>query len=252
MNEKKKKTLDRVEKVMRYTFTSLALLTIVYNFSRGVKSIYQWEHIFASFFTVVLFLLPTIFSKRTKIQIPALFQITFLLFILASMYLGEMQEFFRRFAWWDSMLHFYSGMMICYIGFILIYVLNREKNIHMQLSPFFIALFAFCFASAVGVFWEIFEYFMDGVFGLDMQKARNLVYLSDGVHPACNSALGIMCDTRLGVIDTMKDLMENTLGALVVSFIGYFYLKKRMINNNLFWKIKEQFIEENPKLFNNE
>ena len=31
----------------------------------------------------------------------------------------------------------------------------------------------------------------------------------------------------IGIIDTMKDLLVNFIGAVVFSFIGYFYVKKK-------------------------
>ena len=62
-----------------------------------------------------------------------------------------------------------------------------------------LALFSFSFAIAIGVVWEIFEFFMDISFGLNMQKS--------------------------GLIDTMGDLIVDSLGALLASGIGYFYLR---------------------------
>jgi hypothetical protein len=63
----------------------------------------------------------------------------------------------------------------------------------------------------IGVVWEFFEFFMDSVFGMDMQKDTILA----------NGAIDI------GLIDTMKDLIVNFLGAAVFSVLGYFYIKRR-------------------------
>ena len=135
------------------------------------------------------------------------------------------------------MLHTVSAFLLGYIGFLLIYALNRDRNIHLRLSPFFIALFTFCFAMTVGVLWEIFEFLVDGIFGADMQKARNLEQMYG------------YFDTRLGLLDTMRDFIVNTLGALIVSVVGYYYSKRKMVRDNTFWKLKDEFIEENPDLF---
>ncbi|MBW6515011.1 MAG: hypothetical protein K0B81_00155 [Candidatus Cloacimonetes bacterium] len=223
---------EKIEPIMRYFFIVITIAAIVYNFIN-----YQWEILLSAILTLLLFLLPTIFSKRTKIHIPALFQIIILLFIFASMYLGEIQNYFYRYSWWDSMLHSISAIILGYIGFLLIYALNKDKNIHVKLSPFFIALFTFCFAMTVGVLWEIFEFGVDTLFGVNMQKARNL-----------EEVYGVF-DTRLGVLDTMRDFIVNTIGALIVSVIGYCYSKKKLSKDITFWKLKDQFIEENPELF---
>lgn len=228
----KKTSAEKIVPLMRYFFILLTIPAIIYNFLNA-----QWEMLFSAILTLLLFLLPSFFSKRTKISIPATFQIIILLFIFASMYLGEIRNYFYRIHWWDSMLHSTSAIILGYIGFLLIYALNKDKNIHVRLSPFFIALFTFCFAMTVGVIWEIFEFLVDSIFNVNMQKARNLEELYG------------FFDTRLGVLDTMRDLIVNTIGALLVSVIGYYYSKKKMVKDNTFWKLKDQFIEENPDLF---
>ena len=63
----------------------------------------------------------------------------------------------------------------------------------MHLSPFFIAFFAFCFALAFGVVWEIYEYTVDSVAALNMQKYA----LEDGTLLVGREALA----------DTMEDLI---------------------------------------------
>lgn len=223
---------EKIEKIMCYFFLFLTSIAIV-----GSIQYRYWETLLSAFLTFVLLLLPTIFYKRTKIFIPPSFQIIILLFIFASMYLGAVHHYFYRFWWWDIMLHSISAVILGYIGFLLIYALNKDKNIHIKLSPFFIALFTFCFASTVGIVWEIFEFGVDSILGVNMQRAKDL-----------EEAYGFF-DTRLGVIDTMRDLAVNTLGALLASIIGYYYSKRKISSASPFTKLKNQFIEENPSLF---
>lgn len=219
---------------MRYVFITLSAMAVVYNLF--VK---QWEVFFSAVLTLILFILPSILIKRTKIKIPAIFQIVVLLFIFASMYLGEIYHYFYRFPWWDTMLHANSAIILAYIGFILIYTLNRDRRMHVHLSPLFMALFSFCFALAVGSLWEIFEFGVDAILGVNMQKARNL-----------EEIYGVF-DTRLGVIDTMRDLIIDAIGALLVSVVGYIHLTVRTSKDSTFWAPHKQFIEKNPDLFKN-
>lgn len=217
---------------MRYVFIVLSALAVVYNlFSQ------QWEVLLSAVLTLILFILPSVLIKRAKIKIPAVFQIVVLLFIFASMYLGEIYHYFYRYPWWDTMLHANSAIILAYIGFLLIYTLNRDKRMYVHLSPLFMALFSFCFALTVGCLWEIFEFGVDAILGVDMQKARNL-----------EEVYGVF-DTRLGVIDTMRDLIVNTVGALLVSVVGYIHLTHRKDKNSTFWAPHKQFIAENPDLF---
>jgi hypothetical protein len=223
---------ERVVLALRYLFIALAGLAIA-----GSIVYQQWETLLSAFWTLVLLLLPTLLARRARIFIPPIFQIVILLFIFASMYLGEVHRYFLRYWWWDIMLHSTSAVILGYIGFLLVYALNGNEKIDLHLSPFFIALFTFCFASALGFLWEIFEFAVDAIFGADMQKARNLEEIY-GYH-----------STRLGVIDTMRDLIVNSCGALLVSVVGYLYLKTHPRPDSAFGRLKDVFIRGNPELF---
>lgn len=225
----------KVERWMRYVFILLSAMATVYNFIAQ-----QWEVFFSAVLTLILFTLPSLFMKHTKIRIPAIFQIVILLFIFASMYLGEIYHYFYRYRWWDTMLHANSAIILAYIGFILIYTLNRNKRMHVRLSPLFMALFSFCFALAGGSLWEIFEFGVDAIWGMNMQKARDLEQI-----------YGVF-DTRLGVIDTMRDLITDAIGALIVSVIGYFHMTHRKDEDSAFWMLHKSFIDANPDMFDKE
>ncbi len=228
----KKSRSAKLERSMRYVFIALSAMAVIYNlFTR------QWEVFFSAVLTLILFILPSLLVKRSKIKVPAVFQIIVLLFIFASMYLGEIHKYFYRYAWWDTMLHANSAIMLAYIGFLLIFTLNRDKRLYVHLSPFFMALFSFCFALAVGSLWEIFEFATDVVFGANMQKARDL-----------EEIYGVF-DTRLGVIDTMRDLIVDAIGALIVSVTGYIHMTHRKDANSVFWAMQKEFVETNPDLF---
>ena len=144
---------------------------------------------------------------------------------------------------WDSILHTTNGFLMAAIGFALIDLFNRSEKFSIKMSPYFVAFFAFCFSMTVGVLWEFFEFSMDQFFGLDMQKdwivtAINSVKLNPTganvpIHVDVQSVvingeqwnLGGYLD--IGLIDTMKDLIVNFIGAVVFSVIGILYLKNR-------------------------
>lgn len=143
--------------------------------------------------------LPYIIAKKGHIVLPPSFQIIILSFIFGANYLGELKEYYIKYFWWDKMLHTLSGIMLGFLGFLLIYILNNEEKVNVYLSPFFMALFAFSFAVCTGALWEIFEFTMDSLFGFNMQKS--------------------------GLVDTMWDLIVDTIGAIVSSTSGYIYVK---------------------------
>jgi len=156
--------------------------------------------------------LPSILEKSWSIHIPTYMYVLYFIFLFCAVYLGEVRSFYYLIPYWDIVLHSFSGAMLGAFGHLLVSALNDSQNTKVQLSPFFIFLFALSFALAVGSLWEIYEYSSDGLFGLNMQKFR----LADGTILSGHAALQ----------DTMSDLIVNTISALIVTGIGYFIDKR--------------------------
>ncbi len=187
----------------------------------------QWMNVAA----VSGILLLTIFLRRLgrllEIFIPPEFELLTIAFIFAAIFLGETRDFYERFWWWDIALHTTSGGLLGIFGFLLVYVLNANPRIDLDMRPGFVAFFAFCFSVSVGALWEIFEFGMDQLFGLNMQKP--------------------MLGDPSGLTDTMWDLIVDTLGALVIAVTGYYYMRRGMKSIVSGWI--QSFIVGNPKLF---
>lgn len=218
---------------------SVVLILIAQVFNRS------WENVFYCVLTLVLMTLPSFIENNWHIDIPDTLEIIVLLFIYAAEILGELSAYYVNFPFWDTMLHTTTGFLAAAVGFSLCDIFNRNEKIKFTLSPFFLAFVAFCFSMTVAVFWEFIEFGFDMTMGLDMQKdtvvhsissvdldplhSNNIVtisgitevYLQDG------TPLGVGGYLDIGIIDTMKDLFVNFIGALVFSFIGYFYTKNR-------------------------
>ncbi|MDL2261452.1 hypothetical protein LJC08_04385 [Methanimicrococcus sp. OttesenSCG-928-J09] len=176
------------------------------------------ENIYYFFFiitTLIYLALPGIVQKRMGFVVDPRLIIVISLFIFAGSFLGQAFSFFDRFAWWDTMLHTISGIILGLIAFALTSALNDSEKSTLKLNPFYVALFSFTFAVAIGALWEIAEYTMDWLFETTMQcwNEDAAAYLTG--NPAYQDA---------AIIDTMEDLIVDTIGALIVSFVGYFYL----------------------------
>ena len=166
---------------------------------------------------------------KNRVRFSSALKCAIVLFIFGAEFLGEINNFYYHISWWDTLLHTTSGVILAMIGFMLVHALNNSDRITVQLSPFFVALFAFTFALASGAVWEIFEYTGDRLLGMDMQKYLPI----DGVsyeHMA-NGMTKLIYPTNgewsfdAGLIDTMDDIICDTLAALVVSIIGFISLK---------------------------
>jgi hypothetical protein len=221
----------------------LVILVMVAQFFNG-----NFENVFLCILTLILFLLPTIFEKSLQIDLPNALEIIILLFIFAAEILGEIRAFYTTFAYWDTMLHTINGFLCAAIGFSLVDMCNRHKRVSLSLSPVYMAIVAFCFSMTIGVLWEFFECTMDQFFLLDMQKDTVVNVISSvnldptggntpvaikgitDVIVVCGEEqipLGVGGYLDIGILDTMKDLWVNFIGAVVFSIVGYFYVKSR-------------------------
>ena len=226
------------------TLRALVLVALVAQFFNG-----NFENVFLCVLTLFLFTLPSFIERTIRIEIPDTLEVIILLFIFAAEILGEIQAYYVQFPYWDTMLHTLNGFLCAAIGFSLLDILNRNEKLAFTLSPVYLAVVAFCFSMTIGVLWEFFECLMDQLFLLDMQKdtivhsigsvmldpsggntpvaiediTDVIVVTADGAQ----HALGLGGYLDIGILDTMKDLFVNFIGAVVFSFIGYFYVKNR-------------------------
>jgi hypothetical protein len=209
----KEGTINLINKGVRvFIFASLVLAIVIEIYSKN------WLTLFISVIALILTFLPNYFEKKYSINLPRTFELSILFFIYLSLYLGEIHQFYFKFWWWDIFLHLFSAINFGLIGFLIMLYLYQDKR--LKTNHFLICVFAFSFTVAIGTIWEIFEFFIDQIFGLNMQKS--------------------------GLLDTMTDLITNSLGAFVSSIYGYFYLKYKKIKSN---SSINNFIKKNPKLF---
>ncbi|MDE8652871.1 hypothetical protein PYV00_14280 [Novosphingobium sp. H3SJ31-1] len=187
----------------------------------------QWVHVFLVTGIMLTMALPVVLKARFSVQIPSEIQILAILFGFATLFLGEVRDYYERFWWWDLVLHATAGLLLGLQGFMTVYILNEDRHVDLHMRPSFLAIFAFCFSQAIGAIWEIFEFTMDQVFGLTMQKP--------------------MLGDPSGLTDTMWDLIVNAIGALVISVAGWRYLSRARSSYLDNWV--RRFIARNPQLF---
>ena len=214
-----------------------------------IRSIWigQYDNAIICVYVLVLYVLPQFVENRMNIEIPSILEIIIFVFVFLAEILGDLESFFLKVTFWDTMLHTTAGFLLAAVGFSLVDLLNRSEKIKGQLSPGYLALVAFCFSMTMGVLWEFFEFGADRLLLLDMQKdtvlsqistvdldptlsntpvvvsgiTDMLLELSDG--STYRVGLGGYLD--IGLYDTMADLFVNFLGAVVFSIIAFFETK---------------------------
>lgn len=214
LNSKKKSSM---------IITNLVRLALILTYIRG-WFMHDHSQDFLIILTFVMTYYPSVLEKRFGVYLPNTLQIIITLFIFAAQVLGEMNGFYDKILWWDTMLHATSGTILGLLGFMFVYLLNKNSESNVNLSPIFVVLFAFCFAITMGVFWEFFEYGADRLLGYNMQKFR--------------------LPGQDGLVDTMEDLIVDTIGAIVACIFGWLYIKQEndTIFNNYFdrWFSKDR------------
>ncbi len=194
-----------------WAFLLLALLTAL--------ATARWSLAFVSVATLLLSLLPVLAERRFGIRLPVRFVAGVAVFVFATIFLGEAFDFYNRFWWWDIALHAGSAVGFGLIGFLFVFMLF-EGDLYAA-PAWAIAFMSFCFGLSIGAMWEIFEFAMDQIFGLNMQKS--------------------------GLIDTMWELILDTLGAGLGATAGFLYVKGRHLGG--LTGILQEFIQKNRRFF---
>ena len=208
----------------------LVAISIVRQFFLG-----NYHNMFLGILTLLLFMVPKLIEKKLRVEIPIGLETVILVFIFCAEILGEINAFYVRIPIRDTILHTTNGFLMAAIGFALIDIFNRSERFSIKMSPFFVAFVAFCFSMTVGVLWEFFEFGMDWFFQTDMQKDWILPAISsvklnpDGANVPVKVAIeSVMINGEewnlggyldVGIVDTMKDLMVNFVGAIVFSIV---------------------------------
>ncbi|GGL68822.1 hypothetical protein [Wenxinia marina] len=186
----------------------------------GVTAAFRmaWPQVFVALGTLVLTFLPERAARFLGVRLPPSFLALTALFIFATLFLGEVANFYERIWWWDMVLHFGSALSFGVLGFLMIFMLFEGDR--YAAPPWAIGVLSFCVAVTIGAIWEIFEFAVDQTFGTNMQKS--------------------------GLPDTMGDLIVDTLGGALGGLAGYLYLKGvRLGRASAF----DAFIDANRKLY---
>lgn len=207
---------------MRFSRKYLLLyLTWLLLVTAAVYSLFtrQYEVTFTAMWTMALTMVPFLLPSLVGVRLPEGFIVAIALFLCGTIFLGEMAGFYERYWWWDMMLHGGSAMGLGLTGVILMLILIKGDR--LSAAPLAVSLFAFSFAVAVGVLWEIYEFAMDQTFGMNMQRS--------------------------GLVDTMWDLIINCVGAAGGAAVGFVYLTREDARGPVV--LIRDFVKKNRRFF---
>ena len=244
--------------ILRLLVVLIAIRTIM---------LHNYEATVTCLLVLALFFVPSLLEETLKIKIPPLLEGIIYCFIFAAEILGELGHFYTQFPIWDTMLHTLNGFLFAAVGFSTVDLLNRtSKNIN--LSPLYLTMVAFCSSMTIGVLWEFFECGADLFLGQDMQKdfivdhfqsvkldptnSQQVIHVDDITGTVIQTASGKTFTIDggyldIGILDTMKDLLVNFIGAVVFCSFGFAFLRhgeKRKVATSVVQGLRLQPVTE--------
>jgi len=179
----------------------------------------RWSMVLVSTLTLIVSLIPSFVTERLHVKLPWPFFTGIVLFIFATLYLGEAFDFYERYWWWDVLMHLLSATGLGLAGFVFVFALFEGDR--YAAPAWAIAFISLCFAITMGTAWEIFEYLTDMIFATNMQKS--------------------------GLDDTMQDLMVDVVGASIGALAGFGFLKGQ--NRGGLTGMIADFVRQNRRFF---
>lgn len=158
---------------------------------------------------------PKFLKKWFKINVPLVLYIVIALFAFNALVLGDGLDFYGKYPWWDSFLHFHSGIILSFVALWFIHIMMAEKSKFIYMNKYFTCLFLVVFSLGVGAFWEILEYSCDGIFHTNAQQ-----YMAS-TKETLVSKNDIPLKGHEALKDTMKDLILDLGGSLIVATYGF-------------------------------
>lgn len=215
-----------------WTIRILAFGVIIYAIVKGILDATKTNYSMyvnmglQSIVLIVLTFVPVIVEKIWKVELPLTIVAIFLFLSLCSFFFGEIADFYIKYEWWDDFLHTFSGLYMAACSFFILQILNERKNVPYKSSPGFVIFFAFVTALACECVWEMIEYGVDFFFHTNMQRAYiSQAFVENGAvnniaDPNFNALVG-----RAALNDTMGDIIEVVIGAMVACAVGFVSLK---------------------------
>ena len=216
-NSIKDRKIDTPKLVLFVLTEIFAVITLIMISMAG-----EWTRIALTALTIAFVPLPFLVERlfKQKLTLPA--------FIIGLSYsigpmLGHAYNLYIRLPLWDKFLHLSAGIIFALLGIELAKMLCHGKD--LEVSFWLLAIFGLCCSMSLSVMWEFVEYALDMGLGLDTQTDTVInsivsVTLNNPITDVDEvivngKPLGIGGYLDIGLHDTMKDLMVESLGAVI-------------------------------------
>ena len=193
------------------------------------------DRLLLAFATLLLAALPMLMEKLLHCRISLPVYIFALAYAVGPM-LGHCWKLYYTVPVWDKLLHISGGVMFAILGAYVFDLLAKSKEL-----PVVRTIFALCFSMAIAVLWEFCEFGADTFLGMDMQDDTVIHSLTSyllgeslGVTGSIENIESVVVNgvalpgyIDIGLIDSMLDMLLETLGAMVTCLMLWINRGKR-------------------------
>ena len=193
------------------------------------------DRLLLAFATLLLAALPMLMEKLLHCRISLPVYIFALAYAVGPM-LGHCWKLYYTVPVWDKLLHISGGVMFAILGAYVFDLLAKNKEL-----PVARTIFALCFSMAIAVLWEFCEFGADTFLGMDMQDDTVIHSLTSyllgeslGVTGSIENIESVVVNgvalpgyIDIGLIDSMLDMLLETLGAIVTCLALWIDREKR-------------------------
>ena len=175
--------------------------------------------------TMLLLSLPAFLERWLDVRLQKGFFLFCLAYAMGPM-LGKAFKLYYLTHWWDKLLHTSAGFLFAALGAWLAVRLNRGRETSLALQ----ILLGICVSISISALWELVEFGIDRCFGADMQNdtvvhsihsyllgnSPGELYSLSGIRETWVNGAPLISEGYLdiGLIDTMGDVLVETMGAV--------------------------------------
>lgn len=174
----------------------------------------NWRNLMIGLILVVLVFAPVVAERWIKVTVPTSVQVQYAALLVAGPYLGGYWRWYEIWQPWDTVVHFYSGIIA---SFALLLLLNKTVHTYrLSLPPWFEIVMLITAKATIALTWEIGEFFFDLTFDTRTQGGNfdTMTDMMAGVFPALVIAVGLYLHQRYGMFRyfTSLDIAGKTPG----------------------------------------
>lgn len=216
----KKDPINEIPKV-QFVFWIIVRISMIvcaaYSFIHGDK-VMGFESVACFIFSHLWDMFQIFGGESFIIEVPPLSQTLLNIIIFIGIVFGSYLELFDKIWWFDNFMHILSGFVCASFGYDLAVILQRKKG---KCSIILAAMFGLMFALSIAVGWEFYEFLMDSLHGTNLQLSKAGPETAMFDISKYHNEYGY-----LGLVDTMTDMMMNSIGG-IVGMVFMIILRKR-------------------------